>query len=240
MPAIDRTQRTAAWIAGASGLFGFLIVVFANYTLLDPLIVPHDAANTARNFIAHQTQARVALVCFLAYSASVIALLSALYTVFRPVDRMLALLGALLRLAFALLWGVFALNLLAALRLLGDTPYLGVLQPAQLQTLARLNIAAGFDDYYVGLPFFGLAATICAFLWFKSRYLPRALSAFGVVASGWCVVCAFVFLVFPDFDKIVNAYWFDSPMAIFELIVSFWLVTRGLPADGSLAAATAR
>jgi hypothetical protein len=134
-----------------------------------------------------------------------------------------------------LFWGLFALDLLGALRLLGDTPYLRVLQPAQLQTLARLDIAAGLDDYYVGLPFFGLAATLSAVLWFKSRYLPRALSAFGVVASAWCVVCAFVFLAFPGFDKIVNAYWFDSPMALFELIVSLWLVTRGLPADRSLA-----
>lgn len=231
MHAIDRAQRTAARVAGASGLLGFLVVVFANYTLLDPLIVSNDASGTARNFIAHPTQVRMALVCFLAYSASAIVLLSALYAVFRPVDRMLALLGALFRLAFVLLWSLLALNLLAAVRLLGSAAYLTVLQPPQLQSLARLNIAAGFDDYYVGLPFFGLAATVCAYLWLKSRYLPRALAAFGVVASAWCVICAFVFLIFPDFDKAVNAYWFDTPMALFELIVSFWLLTRGLPAD---------
>jgi hypothetical protein len=231
MPAIDRAQRMAARVAGAAGLFSFLIVVFANYALLDPLIVPNEASHTARNFIAHPTQVRAAIACFLGYSASAIVLLTALYAVFRPVDRMLAILGALFRLAFALLWSIAALNLLAALRLLGSAAYLAVLPPAQSQTLARLSIATGFDDYYVGLPFFGLAATVCAYLWLKSRYLPRALAAFGVVASAWCVICAFVFLIFPNFDKAVNAYWFDSPMAVFELIVSVWLLTRGLPAD---------
>jgi len=94
--------------------------------------------------------------------------------------------------------------------------------------LARLHIAANFDDYYVGLPFFGLAATICAYLWLKSEYIPKALAVFGVIASAWCVICSFVFLIFPNFNKIVNDYIFDTPMAIFELVVSLWLLFKGL------------
>jgi hypothetical protein len=237
MLTIDKAQRIAARVAGATGLIGIVIVVFANYALLDPLIVSNNASDTARNFIEHPTQVRVALSGFIAYSASVIVLLTALYAVFRPVDRMLALLGALFRLVFALLWSLEALNLLKALRLLAGVGYVAVLQPAQVQVLARLNIAGGFDDYYVGLPFFGLAATVCAWLWFKSGYLPRWLAAAGIVASAWCVVCAFVFLIFPNFDEVVNAYWFDSPMALFELIVSVVLLVRGLPRDDGLTAA---
>jgi hypothetical protein len=42
------------------------------------------------------------------------------------------------------------------------------------------------------------------------------------------VICAFVFLIFPNFNKIVNDYIFDSPMALFELVVSFWLLLKGL------------
>jgi hypothetical protein len=236
MLTIDKAQRTAARVAGASGLVGFLVVVFANYALLDPLIVPNNAPDTARNFIEHPTQVRVALSCFVAYSASVIVLLTTLYAVFRPVNRTLALLGALFRLTFALLWSLEALNLLKALRLLGGAGYVALLSPAQLRVLARLNIAAAFDNYYVGLPFFGLAATVCAYLWFKSGYLPRGLAALGIVASVWCVFCAFAFLIFPDFDKTVNAYWFDSPMALFELIVSLLLLVRGLPRDNALTA----
>ena len=139
--------------------------------------------------------------------------------ILKPIDRLLALIGALFRLVFALLWLFTTLNLLGALRLVGNAPYLQVFEADHLQVLARLQIAASFDDYYVGLPFFGLAATICAYLWFKSSYIPKSLAAFGVIASAWCVICAFVFLIFPSFDKTVNAYWFDSPMAIFELIL---------------------
>jgi len=91
-----------------------------------------------------------------------------------------------------------------------------------------VTVAGTFDDYYVGLPFFGLAATVCAYLWLKSNYIPKGLAVFGVISSAWCVLCAFVFLIFPHFNKVVNDYWFDSPMAIFEMILSFWLLFKGL------------
>ena len=229
---IDNSQRTAAKVAGFSLLFSMAIVVFGNYVLLNPLIVPGNAAETARNIMAHETQFRVTITCFLIYSASVVVLLAALYVILRPISQGLALVGALFRLIFAILWLLSTLNMLGALRLLGSASYLQVFEADRLQTLARLSLAANFDDYYVGLPFFGLAATVCAWLWLKSNYIPKGLALFGVISSAWCVICAFVFLIFPHFNKIVNDYWFDSPMAIFELVLSFWLLFKGLKPAG--------
>jgi hypothetical protein len=225
---IDSSQRTAAKVAGIAGLLAFILVVFGNYVLLEPLVIPRNAADTARNILAHQTQFRVALTCFIAYGIGSVVLLSALYVILAPVNRGLALTGALFRLVFAILWLIAPLNSLAALRLLGDATYLKVFEPDRLQALARVQLAGSFDDYYVGLPFFGLAATVCAYLWLKSNYIPRGLSIFGLIASAWCVLCSFIFLIFPHFNKIVNDYIFDSPMALFELTVSFWLLFKGL------------
>src|SRR5438045_2217527 len=228
MNEITAEQLTAAKFAGIAGLLAFALVVFGNYVLLEPMIVPRNAADTARNILAHQTQFRLALTFFIAYGVGVVVLLTALYTILAPINPGLALAGALFRLVFALLWLIAPINSLAALRLLGDAPYLKVFEPDRLQVLARLQIATSFDDYYVGLPFFGLAATVCAYLWLKSGYIPRGLSIFGLIASAWCVLCAFIYLVFPNLNKIVNDYIFDSPMALFELIVSFWLLFKGL------------
>jgi hypothetical protein len=224
----NNTQRTAAKVAGVAGLVAFILVVFGNYILLGPLLIPRNAADTARNILAHETQFRLALICFITYGICAIVLLSALYVIFAPVNRGLALAGALFRLVFAILWLIAPLNSLAALRLLGDAPYLKIFEPDRLQALARVQVAASFDDYYVGLPFFGLAATVCAWLWLKSNYIPKGLSIFGVIASAWCVFCAFVYLIFPNFNKMVNDYIFDSPMALFELVVSVWLLFKGL------------
>ena len=225
---IDNSQRTAARVAGVAGLLAFILVVFGNYVLLEPLVVPRNAVDTARNILAHQTQFRVALICFITYGIGAIVLFTALYVVLAPVNRGLALAGALFRLVFVILWLIAPLNSLAALRLLGDASYLKVFEPERLQALARVQIAGSFDDYYVGLPFFGLAATVCAWLWWKSNYIPKGLSLFGVISSAWCVFCAFVYLIFPNFNKIVNDYIFDSPMALFELALSFWLLFKGL------------
>jgi hypothetical protein len=178
--------------------------------------------------VARQLQFRVTVICFLIYTASVVVLLAALYVILKPVNQGLALVGAIFRLVFALLWLLSTLNMLGALRLLGSASYLQVFEADRLQVLARLSIAANFDDYYVGLPFFGLAATVCAYLWLKSNYIPKGLAVFGVISSAWCVICAFVFLIFPHFNKIVNDYWFDSPMALFEMVLSFWLLFKGL------------
>jgi hypothetical protein len=228
MHSIDNSQRMAAKVAGIAGVLAFLLVVFGNYVLLNPLIVPRNAADTARNILAHQTQFRVALTCFVGYGIGSVVLLTALYVILAPVNRGLALAAALFRFVFVALWLVAPLNGLAALRLLGDAPYLKVLESDRLQALARVQLAGSFDDYYVGLPFFGLAATLCAYLWLKSKYIPRGLSMFGLIGSAWCVFCAIAYLIFPAFARPVNPYWFDSPMAVFELVVSFWLLFKGL------------
>ena len=80
-----------------------------------------------------------------------------------------------------------------------------------------------FDAYYVGLPFFGLAATVCTWLWLKSNF-EGIVRIFGVIASAWCVLCAFIFLIFPHFNKIVNNYIRFANG--FELAVSFWLLFK--------------
>lgn len=225
---INSSQRSAAKIAAWSYLLSFAIVVFANYVLLNPLVIPRNAVDTAKNILAHETQFRIALTLFLSYSIGAVVLAGALYVVLKPINLYLALLGALFRTIFAMSWLLSAVHSLGALRFLGTTPYLQVFEPDRLQVLARVTIAATFDDYYVGLPFFGLAATVCAWLWLKSNYIPRVLAMFGVIASAWCVLCAVIYLIFPDFNKTVNDYIFDSPMALFELVLSFWLLFKGI------------
>jgi Domain of unknown function (DUF4386) len=106
--------------------------------------------------------------------------------------------------------------------------YLRVFEADRLHSLARLYLSTRFEQYYVGLLFWGLASAVCGYLWFKSGYIPRALAAFGVISSGWCAACTFVFLIFPTFNQVVNDWWFDTPMAILEIVLSLWLLVKGL------------
>src|SRR6266478_7670300 len=230
--AIDESQRKAARVVGFTSLFTLPFVVFANFAIHDGLIVAGNVAETARNILAHERLFRISIACDLIYSAGLVVLLTALYVILEPVNRNLALLAAFWRLIYALMWISMTLNLLDALRLLSGADYLRVFEAERQQTLARLYLSARFDQYYVGLLFWGLAATVSSYLWLRSNYIPRALAAFGVISSAWCAACTFIFIIFPDFPKIVNLWWFDSPMAVFELALSFWLLFKGLRPSG--------
>lgn len=226
---IDEVQRKAAKVAGLTLLVPTAIVMFGNLYLTAGLYVPGDAAETARNIMAHEGRFRIAMVCNLFYVANVAVLLSALYVILRPINRTWALAAASLRLAFAMMWAMTALNMLEALAFLGDAPYLKVFGADQLQALARMDVHGNYRTYYSGLPFYALASTICSWLWFKSGYIPKALAGFGVVASVWCVFCAFAYLVHPGFGDVVNIWWFDTPMVLmFEVVLGFWLLLKGL------------
>src|SRR4030081_2095170 len=107
---IDNSQRTAAKVAGGAGLLAFALVVFGNYVLLEPLIIPRNAADSARNILAHQTQFRLALISFITYGIGAIVFLTALYVIFEPVNPGLTPASALFRLIFAMLCVIAPLN----------------------------------------------------------------------------------------------------------------------------------
>lgn len=203
-----------------------MTVVSANIGIHDRLIVESNE-ETARNILAHERLFRIGIAGDLIYCAGVIVLLTALYVILKPVNHVLALLAAFWRFVFVLMWLVMTLNLFSALRLLSDPDYSRAFDAAPLQALASLHLGTRFDYYYVELLFGALASTVCGYL-FKSRYIPRALATFGLMSSAFCVVCTLVFYIFPDFDKHVNLWWFDSPMTIFDIALSFWLLLKGL------------
>jgi uncharacterized protein DUF4386 len=226
--AIDESQRRAARVAGFAYLVTFASVVYVNFGIHDRLIARNNAAETARNILAHERLFRIGIAGDLIYCAGVVVLLTALYVILEPVNRGLASLAALWRLVWVLMWLVMTLNLFDALRLLSGAAYLRALDADRLQVSAMFYLDSRFDYYYVGLVFGALASTVCGYLWFRSRYIPRALAAFGVISSAFCVACTCVFYIFPNFDKIVNLWWFDTPMGVFDLATSFWLLFKGL------------
>jgi hypothetical protein len=236
---VDESQRRAARVAGVAYLLSVAIVVFAQFSIRPHLIVAGNAAETARSIIAGERLFRIYIAFNLVYCAGVVVLLTALYVILKGVSHHLALLAAYCRLVYALVWVFVIVNLFSALRLLRGLDYLRAFGADELHTLVKLYLS-GFDAYYVGLLFYGLASALCGYLWFKSRYIPRALAVWGVISSLWCAACTFVFIILPDFTRVVNLWWFDSPMGLFEIATSFWLLFKGLRPFGIAEPETSR
>ncbi len=226
---IDDSQRWAAKVAGLACILSYAVVVFAQFAIHQRLTVPGDAAQTLRNIAASEHLYRLGLALDLAYCIGAVVLVAALYVILRPVSRHLALLAALWRLMDVVTWMLATLTMLTVTHLASGPDLQRLLQAEPIQGLFRLSREAVGDQYYVGLAFWSLASAAGAWLWLTSRYIPRPFALFGLVSSIWCVFCTFAYLIAPGFADTVNLWWFDSPMALFELALSGWLLVKGLP-----------
>jgi len=109
----------------------------------------------------------------------VIVLVWTLYVVVKPIHGNLALLAVLFRLAENCLAAVATLSPFAALSFVTGADTLRAFDPGQLQALActvRRGQGMGLGVAFV---FLGVGSAIFSFLWFRSRYVPRALAAAG-------------------------------------------------------------
>jgi len=109
---------------------------------------------------------------------------------------------------------VVTLSGLRRLRILSGADYLHAFEANQLQALARLSVGAHGAAYNVGLVLAGLRSTAFCYLWFESRFIPRALAAWGMFGSFLMGACAFSFIIFPELAKVV-------PVEIMELLSSY-------------------
>jgi len=187
-----------------------------------------NAAQTATNITTHEVLFRVGIAFDAIHFTSVLVLLTALYVILKRISPGIALLATIFRLVYALVWVPLILNQFDALRLLKGPDYPQGFDVGHLQILASFALARNLDTFYLGFLFFALASTLCSYLWLQSKYIPKSLAGFGLIASIWCVISTFAFLIFPNFANVVNPWLFDPPMDLFELVLSIWLLVKGL------------
>ncbi len=229
---IGAAQRRAATVVGLSYLLALPPAIFAEFYVRARLIAFHDAALTAQNIMAHERLFRLGTASNLTVFALDVVLIMALYVVLEPVNRGLALVAAGWGLIETATLIVVTLSDFDVLRILSGADYLHAFEPSRLQALARLSVGAHGDAYNVGLVFAGLRSTAFCYLWLKSRFIPSALAAWGVVASSLMGASAFSFIIFPELAKIVPVEIYGAPIFFFELTMGFWLLLRGLRPSG--------
>jgi hypothetical protein len=226
MSPIEPEQHTAAKVVGWIYLIAMATSIFAELYARAPLIVPGDAMRTAINIAASERLFRVGSVIHLITFASDAMLAVALYVVLRPVNRNLALLAAFWRLADCSILSVNMLNDFVVLRLLSGADYLRAFDTKQLQALARLFYGVEGAGFQIGFVFLGLGSTVFSYLWLKSRYIPRALAAWGIFSSLVLALVTMAIMVFPRLGAMGLTYM--APMFIYEVGLGLWLLIKGL------------
>jgi len=228
LPPGERSQQIAARVAGFLYLFINATGIFG-YSIRGRLIVRGDAAQTAKNIVASERLFRIGIASDLITVAGVIILVWALYVVLKPINRNGALLAVFLRLVENTILAVTTVNLLAALVFLSGADYLRAFDAQQLQALAYASLRLYGALYEVGFVFLGLGSTVFGYLWFKSRYIPRALAALGIFGSLLFAIATLAIIIFPGWAAVVvPAYW--VPMGVFEITLGLWLLVKGIQA----------
>lgn len=223
----DKRLSAIARLAGTSYLLSTVIVVYANLGVVKKLVVFNNMTETTRNITGQESLFRFTIVLNLFYCIGTIINLAAIYALLKPVSNTLSLVAASLKLVMPLTWIFITVNSFVVLRLINVPVYSQVFNQDQFNSLVRLNLS-GSGIYYIGLLFWSLASTVYSLLFFRSNYIPKLLAIFGMIASWWCFVCTVAYMIYPSFSNAVNPWWFDSPMVIFEIVVSIWLLF-GIP-----------
>ncbi len=231
----DSSQLVYARIAGVAYILIIVIGVLSGTLIGSKLIVPGDDGLTARNIMANELLFRIGIVCALVMYAGVLVLSAALYVVLEKVNRNLALLALLLRSAEAIVGAATMLFAFAALFLVNGEGRSTALNTEQLHALAGVFLdvhTAGLD---LVLFLIGLGGTVFGYLFVVSRYVPRALAAWGIFTYSSILVLAFVSILVPKCPVILETVLYALGGA-FELVFGFWLVFKGVDLHAGLEA----
>src|ERR1700730_3605480 len=232
--------QRAARIAGAVYLIVNATAIFSDFFLRSKLIVAGDVAQTTSNLTAPAQLFRVAIFFHLLPIAGDVILNFALYELLAPVNRSLARLSAMFRMAEVSVYGAITVCYVV-LSVLSGAGYLQAFEPRQLQALVRLLLSARASGFWIAILFLSVGSTINFYLLVRSHYVPKLLAFLGVAASGLIVLNILASFLFPGWieatfaavqalpvvAKVLLALIF-VPIFSFEFTLGFWLLVKGV------------
>jgi len=217
----ERAQRTYARLAGF--LFLWLIITGLTGLFISSQIVGSGTfAETTKRIVASQHLYRLGLCFGLIETVSAALLAFSLYVTLKPVHKFLAQIAMFYRLGESFIGGAATILSFVQLGLYTSSQSSVTLGAEQSQALMGLTRHATSASFNICAIFFSVGSILFFYLFFQSRYIPRILSAFGVLASVIVTIICFGSLIFPERAALLQYGW--APIAIAEVVAGFWLM----------------
>lgn len=221
-------QRTAARVAGLAYLVNYITSVFG-VVMPSRIRGSGDFAEKAARVLAAEHLYRTALTSMAVGWVIIVILAFALYVTLEPVNKRLAQIALFFELGQACVGAVTVMVSFAALRLY--THGSGLFQHEQLQALVLVARDAIDSGFHISMIFLSFGSTLFFYLFYKSRYIPRAIGALGVFASVVMAFASGAFLIFPEYSDTIRYGW--GPMGLAEITTAFWLMIAGIREEKS-------
>lgn len=230
MTSLSKNARVAGLLYILSSLFGMVRLIYVP----NVLFVHGNAAATASNIAGHELLFRFGIVSYLLCNALWIFVMLALYQLLKGVDHALAVLMVILSLMVTPISFVNIANDIAALLFARGADFLSVFDKAQREALVMLflNLHHQLD---LAWELLGVSFIPFGLLVYRSRFLPRILGVWLMIASFAYMALSFTGLLFPGYeDKVIG---FAQPVLFAEVALMLWLAIMGVK-EKRLAAAS--
>lgn len=225
MSVTEKKLNTYARVSGLAYIIVILLGVISVNFIVSSLIVPGNNAATFDNISGNEFLFRIGVASEALMYLLVILLSLSLYVVLKTVDKNLALLALLLRIAEAILGAATILiSGLIPLHLINTET---VFSAEQIQTLLTLFLSLRNSGLDIVLIFIGVGGTIFCYLFYKSNYVPRFLAGWGIFTYLSMLLLSFVSILSADFPETYKMILY-VPGGLFELIFGFWLLIKGV------------
>ncbi len=201
--------------------FMFLLVIVSSLlalVILDPKI------KSITDIIENEIYFRLDVAYTLFMYICVIILATYLYRTLKHINKTLASIAWALRLAEGILGGVKVLCFLIVLLLLKGENHSQIFGVEQLHAFAELFRNAYWAMTTVIFSFLGLGSIAFFILFLKSKYIPKAISIWGICSYALVTLGSFISIIFDN-----NAFMIlGSQTIIFEIFIGAWLLFKGI------------
>jgi hypothetical protein len=223
------TEKSTVRLLGAA-----FLIVFVASVLSDVLLSSATGSGTMSDILAsiagNLALVRISnLVALAIQSTGIVVLAALLYVVLSRQNQIVALVALGWWLVEAVALAVSKIGAYALIPLSLEFVEARAPEAAHFQTLGNL-LYYGVDrqGYAIHSLFFCLGGVLWYYLFYKSRYVPRALSVWGLATVSLVLVKTLLALYDPDLARVIPDVIVGAPYILFEALIGPWLMIKGI------------
>jgi hypothetical protein len=225
------------WQARIAGIAYLLVIaggLFSQAVAVEAVIVPGDAAETARGVAARETLWRSGIAVHLTYLLLAVVADVILYGLFKPVQATIARLALVFGVVSVAAEAAILLTLAVPLAMLDNQEALAALGGGQQEALAYLAISLYSTGFGFPLLLFSGFCVLVGVLILRSRLVPHLIGVLMIIAGGAYFVNTLAVILSPDLSEALVP-WILLPSFVGELSLALWLAVKGVNVDRAAA-----
>jgi hypothetical protein len=225
---MTNSEQSQLRYARLAGLMYILIIAIyiLSIQITSRIELPGNPIETAHRIVDSELLYRAGLSLGVLNTFFAVLLAFGLYFTLKPVNNNLALLAFIFELIYVTIGAALNVFDFVFMKLQMGAYSTPALDPKQLASLANLHTFVSSVELNITCIIYGAGSILFFYLFLKSNYIPKFLSAFGLFSSILVPIMGFVFLILPQPAKTLQLGW--VPIFITEIVGGLWLLIKGV------------